>query len=149
LKTLAANRKNKAPVSTGFNKHLCSKLPANIGLSISGRMATVTDQRGILMVSNIFYPDGRVQKQTLADGAIYQFAYTFHPNGKVATTTVTDGRNNVRTLTYTDKSRLLSETFGTGSPAPRKTLSPPLPTTEAVAKSFYTTPTATSPKSPI
>jgi RHS repeat-associated protein len=81
----------------------------------AGRMATVTDQRGILMVSNIFYPDGRVQKQTLADGAIYQFAYTFHANGKVATTTVTDGRNNVRTLTYTDKSQLVNETFGAGS----------------------------------
>jgi RHS repeat-associated protein len=81
----------------------------------AGRMATVTDQRGILMVSNIFYPDGRVQKQTLADGAIYQFAYTFHANGKVATTTVTDGRNNVRTLTYTDKSQLVNETFGSGT----------------------------------
>jgi RHS repeat-associated protein len=115
LKTLAPNRKHKTPLFTGTNKHLCSKLPADISLSVAGRMATVTDQRGILMVSNIFYPDGRVQKQTLADGAIYQFAYTFHANGKVATTTVTDGRNNVRTLTYTDKSQLVNETFGSGT----------------------------------
>jgi RHS repeat-associated protein len=81
----------------------------------AGRMATVVDQRGITMVSNIYYPDGRVQQQTLADGAVYQFAYTFHPNGKIATTTVTDGRGNVRKVEYNDKSQLLKETIGFGT----------------------------------
>jgi YD repeat-containing protein len=68
LKTLAPNRKTKTPPSTGTIKHFCSKIPADISLSVAGRMATFTD-----------------------------------------------GRNNVRTLTYTDKSQLVNETFGSGT----------------------------------
>jgi RHS repeat-associated protein len=67
------------------------------------------------MVTNEYDIDRRVKKQTLADGAIYQFAYTLHANGKVATATVTDGRGNVRKVEYDDKSQLQKQTFGLGN----------------------------------
>jgi YD repeat-containing protein len=38
-----------------------------------------------------------------------------HRDDPMLNTTVTDGRNNVRTLTYTDKSQLVNETFGAGT----------------------------------
>jgi YD repeat-containing protein len=68
----------------------------------SHRMLTRKDTRGTLTVTNEYDPvSGRVIRQTLADGGVYQFAYTTDANGKVLQTDVTDPRGIVRRMTFT------------------------------------------------
>ncbi len=62
----------------------------------TNNMNLVTDKRGNQMVQNFFDGNGRVVKQILADGAVWQSSYTLNANGTVAQTTVTDPRNYVR-----------------------------------------------------
>jgi RHS repeat-associated protein len=57
------------------------------------RMKTVKDKRGNIIVTNDYDGNGRVEKQTLADGAEWEFAYTLNGFGRVSITTITDPRN--------------------------------------------------------
>jgi len=66
------------------------------GYDASNRMTTVTDRNGNTMVTNVYDTNGRVQKQTLADGAIWQFAYQLDANGNVTQMDLTDPRGYIR-----------------------------------------------------
>jgi RHS repeat-associated protein len=81
----------------------------------AGRMLTLTDRKGNAMVTNEYDANGRVSKQTMSDGAIYQFAYTLDVGGAVMQTDVTDPRGNVRRVTYHPLGYMATETsaFGT------------------------------------
>ena len=59
---------------------------------------TVVDKRGITSVTNTYDTNGRVQTQTYADGALWQFAYATITGG--TTTTITDPRGYVRQDTF-------------------------------------------------
>lgn len=63
-------------------------------------MTTVKDRRGNTMATNVYDANGRVSRQTLADGGVYQFAYTTDANGKVTQTNVTDPRGIVRRYVF-------------------------------------------------
>ena len=83
----------------------------------AGRMATVTDNRRIAYLTNQYDADGRVSRQTLADGGVYQFAYTKDASGKVIKTTVTDPRNVVRVVEFNTAGFPIKDTRNaTGTP---------------------------------
>lgn len=66
----------------------------------TNNMNSITDKRGNTEVQIVYDANGRVQQQTLADGAVWKFAYTLNANGNVTQTTVTDPRNYVRQMTF-------------------------------------------------
>jgi RHS repeat-associated protein len=77
-------------------------------------MNAVTDRRGNLVTQNWFDSNGRVTKQQLADGAVWQFAYTLDGNGKVTQTTVTDPRGYIRQDTFNSSGYLTQRVLGQG-----------------------------------
>ena len=78
-------------------------------------MLTVKDRRANTMVTNEYDANQRRAKQTLADGAVYLFAYTLDTNGKVTRTDVTRPRNLMRRIDFDAKGYITQEThtFGT------------------------------------
>lgn len=82
----------------------------------ANRMTTVTDKRGNTMVTNVYDGNGRVSQQTLADGAIWQFAYTLNAAGRVGVTTVTNPRGYVRQMTFNDNGYVTQITHALGQP---------------------------------
>jgi YD repeat-containing protein len=60
----------------------------------SHRMLSLKDPKGIVYIANE-YTNGRVTKQTLADGSNYQVMYTTDGSGNVTQTDVTDPRGNI------------------------------------------------------
>ena len=64
------------------------------------RMLTITDAKGITYLTNEYDAQGRVTKQTQADGTTYQFAYTVDISGAIVQTDVTNSRGNVRRVTF-------------------------------------------------
>jgi RHS repeat-associated protein len=66
----------------------------------AGHMLTVKDRRGNIMATNEYDASGRVVKQTLTDGGIYQFAYTLNGSGKITQTEVTDPRGFINRYTF-------------------------------------------------
>ncbi|HEX7334055.1 MAG TPA: RHS repeat-associated core domain-containing protein [Pyrinomonadaceae bacterium] len=82
----------------------------------SHRMLTIKDARGIVYLTNEYNAAGRVSKQTLADGAIYLFAYTLDSNGKVVQTDVTDPRGDIRRVTFSANGYSLTDTRALGKP---------------------------------
>lgn len=81
----------------------------------SGNMLTVKDRRTNTMVTNEYDANQRVIKQTLADGAIYQFAYTLDTNGNVTRTDVTRPRTLVRRIDFDAKGYITQETHAFGT----------------------------------
>lgn len=82
----------------------------------AGRMLTVKDRRGNIMVTNEYDANGRVNKQTLADGGIFTFAYTLDANGKVTQTDITDPRGNIERKQFNAMGYLTSRTAAVGKP---------------------------------
>ncbi len=80
----------------------------------SHRMLTVKNPRGIVQVINE-YTNGRVTKQTLANGKTYLFNYTVDGSGQVTQTDVTDPRGNVRRLTFNSAGYVISNTYALGT----------------------------------
>jgi RHS repeat-associated protein len=68
----------------------------------ANRMTSVIDRRGNTMVTNVYDANGRISQQTLADGAVWQFAYTLNASGRVSRTTVTNPRNFVKQIDFND-----------------------------------------------
>jgi RHS repeat-associated protein len=81
-----------------------------------GRMLTVKDRRGNNMVTNEYDANGRVSKQTLADGGIFTFAYTLDANGKVTQTDITDPRGTIERKQFNALGYLTSRTAALGKP---------------------------------
>jgi len=82
----------------------------------AGRMLTVKDRRGTLMVTNEYDSNGRVSRQTLADGGIFAFAYTLDANGKVTQTDITDPRGTTERKQFNAMGYLTSRTAALGKP---------------------------------
>ncbi|MFN8635252.1 MAG: RHS repeat-associated core domain-containing protein [Chloroflexota bacterium] len=85
--------------------------------SASGKLLTIKDPRGIVYLTNEYYADGRVKKQTQADTTTYQFAYTLNGASppRVTQTDVTDPRGNVRRVTFNGQRRVISDTAALGT----------------------------------
>jgi RHS repeat-associated protein len=79
-------------------------------------MNAVTDKRGNVIVQNWFGANGRVIKQQLADGAVWQFSYTLDGGGNVTQTTVTDPRGYVRQDTFNPSGYLTQVILAKGMP---------------------------------
>jgi RHS repeat-associated protein len=82
----------------------------------SNRMTSVIDRRGNTMVTNVYDANSRVSQQTLADGAVWQFAYTLNAAGRVVRTTVTDPRNFVEQLDFNEDGYLTQIISALGQP---------------------------------
>lgn len=80
------------------------------------RMTTVIDKRGNTMVTNVYDSNGRVQQQTLADNAVWGFAYTLNAAGKVSMTTVTNPRGYVTQMSFNDSGYLTQVVNAVGQP---------------------------------
>src|SRR5882724_4777474 len=66
----------------------------------AGRILTITDARDITYVTNQYNPEGRVTRQTLADGGAWEFEYLRPPGattGAISSARVTDPSGNSTT----------------------------------------------------
>ncbi|RDG40027.1 hypothetical protein DVH02_00425 [Streptomyces corynorhini] len=88
----------------------------------SNRIRTAVDARGITYMSNTFDTDGRVDEQTLTEGAEYTFAYTQTGAGKITSSTVTQPGGAVRRVEFDTDGYGTSDTQGHGSTLARKTV---------------------------
>ncbi len=66
----------------------------------NNRVSTIKNELNNTILTNTYDANGRVQTQTLADGGVYQFAYTLNGSGAVTETDVTDPRGAVRKVTF-------------------------------------------------
>jgi RHS repeat-associated protein len=87
----------------------------------SGRIATIKDPRNIVWLTNEYDAQGRVTRQTQADGTFYQLAYTVDGQGKVTQTDVTDPKGNVRRVTFNAAGYPLTDTWAYGTTVARTT----------------------------
>ena len=81
----------------------------------SGRMSAVINARGNNYLQVTYDANGRVEKQTAADGATFRFAYKLSEAGQVQATTVTDPRGSQKTVTFNSEGRATSEVFAPGT----------------------------------
>lgn len=82
----------------------------------SNRMVSVIDRRGHTMVTNVYDTNSRVSQQTLADGAVWQFAYTLNATGQVVRTAVTNPRNFVKQIDFNGRGYVTQITSALGQP---------------------------------
>jgi RHS repeat-associated protein len=80
------------------------------------RLTTIKDNRLNTVVTNVYDANNRVSQQTLADNAVWKFAYATDANNKVTQTTVTDPRNFVRQDTFNTSGYLTKEVLAFGQP---------------------------------
>ncbi|WP_455753186.1 RHS repeat-associated core domain-containing protein [Streptomyces chartreusis] len=88
----------------------------------SNRIATARDARGIVYMTNTFYADGRVKKQTLTEGQEYSFAYTQTGTGQITATEVTQPGGAVRRVEFDGSGFGVSDTQAYGTSLSRKTV---------------------------
>jgi len=81
----------------------------------SGRIATIKDPRNIVWLTNTYDAQGRVARQTRADGTFYQLAYTVDGQGKVTQTDVTDPKGNVRRVSFNAVGYPVTDTWAYGT----------------------------------
>jgi len=100
------------------------------GLTSSTNMLTVVDKNGNTMVTNVYDANGRVSKQTYADGQTYTFAYTLLsasqsiPAGSFDAVKQTDATNERGTVTryvFNANQAPTSVTVGQGTPIAQTT----------------------------
>jgi RHS repeat-associated protein len=87
----------------------------------SGRMKAVIDARGNKYLQVAYDANGRVEKQTAAGGATFNFAYALNESGKVEATTVIDPLGNQRKVQFNGEGRQISETEAPGTELARTT----------------------------
>ncbi len=85
------------------------------------RMTTIKDARGITFLRNEYDSNGRVVKQTQADGSTYRFAYALDAAGKVTQTTVTNPRGVRRRTTFNAAGYTMTDAYGVGTALQQKT----------------------------
>jgi RHS repeat-associated protein len=78
------------------------------------RMLTVKDANGVVRLTNEYDGNGRVFRQTQADGTAYQFAYTLDGMGRVTQTDVTNHRGIVRRVSFNADGFPVGELMGVG-----------------------------------
>jgi len=81
---------------------LAQQVPMAYGYDANGRLYTVTDKRGKTLLTNQYYPDGRIQTQTLGDGTSWGYTYspTFPGTSIVQGAQVTNPRGYVTQYTF-------------------------------------------------
>ncbi len=82
----------------------------------SNRVLTKKDPRGNIVYTLQYDSTGKVTRETLADGAVYQFSYTLDGNGKVTQVDVTNPRNIGRRVTFNSSGYILTDTRALGLP---------------------------------
>jgi RHS repeat-associated protein len=82
----------------------------------SERLKTIKDPRLITFLTNEFDANGRIFKQTQADGTFYQFTYTVDGSGDVTQTDVTDPRGFLRRVTFSAAGFTTGDTRAVGQP---------------------------------
>lgn len=80
------------------------------------RMLTVQDKRGNLMVTNEYDGNGRVAKQTYADGTTNLLAYTLDASNRVTQTDITNERGVVKRMVFGSGGYVTSITQALGLP---------------------------------
>jgi RHS repeat-associated protein len=88
----------------------------------SNRIATAKDARGIVYMTNTYYADGRVKKQTLTEGQEYSFIYTQTGTGQITATEVTQPGGAVRRVEFDGSGFGVSDTQAYGTSLSRKTV---------------------------
>lgn len=78
------------------------------------RMLTVQDKRGNMMVTNEYDGNGRVAKQTYADGTTNLFAYTVDASNRVKQTDITNERGVVKRMVFGSAGYITSITQALG-----------------------------------
>jgi RHS repeat-associated protein len=81
----------------------------------AGRMKAVINPRGNKYLQVAYDANGRVEKQTTADGAAFKFAYELGEGGKVKATTVTDPLGSQHKATFSTEGFPISETEAPGT----------------------------------
>ena len=79
----------------------------------SHRILTITDPRGITFLTNEYDANGRVSRQTQADGGVFTFAYIL-TGSAVTQTVVTDPRGNATTYRFNAAGFPFSQTDALG-----------------------------------
>jgi YD repeat-containing protein len=87
----------------------------------SGEMTGVTDPRGNKYIETEYETHGRVSKQKMANGGVFEFSYTTNGEGNVESTTVTEPRENKRKVTFNSEGYETSETRALGTAIEQKT----------------------------
>ncbi|GGT65671.1 RHS repeat-associated core domain-containing protein [Streptomyces purpureus] len=87
----------------------------------TNRIATATDARGIVYMTNTFDANGRVKEQTLTEGQKYAFEYTQTAAGKVTSSTVTEPGGAVRRVEFDADGYGIKDTQAHGTSLARTT----------------------------
>src|SRR5258708_5786767 len=87
----------------------------------NNQILTIVDARGNNYLTNQYDANGRVMQQTMADGGIWQYAYTADVNGNLTQTDITNPRGFIERLTfnttgYFSGGQVLSDTRAFGRP---------------------------------
>ncbi|MGW1894199.1 IPT/TIG domain-containing protein [Streptomyces sp. NPDC002004] len=88
----------------------------------SNRIATATDARGIVYMTNSYDAGSRVKKQTLTEGQEFSFAYTQTGTGQITATDVTQPGGAVRRVEFDLSGFGINDTQAYGTSLARKTV---------------------------
>ena len=80
-----------------------------------GQMTEAFDRRGNRTVLNVYDGSGRVEQQTLADGATYHFAYTTDAQGVITQADVTRPNGSIRRVAFHMSGYPASDTEAVGT----------------------------------
>jgi RHS repeat-associated protein len=85
------------------------------GYDANRRLTSIRDPRGITYLANVYDAAGRVQRQTLPEGAVYEFAYQTDEAGRITATEVTDPNDRVRRVTFNAAGFAVTDTAAHGT----------------------------------
>jgi RHS repeat-associated protein len=85
------------------------------GYDANGRMRSIRNPRNVTYLTNTYDPQGRVTRQTLADGAIFRFAYVVDGEGRVTRNTMTDPRGNRHQYRFNNTGYMTQLTMALGT----------------------------------
>jgi RHS repeat-associated protein len=86
-----------------------------------GEMTSITDPRGNKYIEAEYESHGRVSKQKMANGGVFEFSYALNGEGNVESATITEPRENKRKVTFNSEGYPTSEIRGLGSSIEQKT----------------------------
>ena len=87
----------------------------------ANRITRITDARGVAYLDVVYDANGRVQRQDLADGGSYQFAYTLNAANEITETRVTQPNGSVRRVVFDANHMVTSDTAAFGTSLARAT----------------------------
>ncbi len=77
----------------------------------AGEMTSITNPRNKKYLQTAYAANGRVKKQTAADGAVFEFEYDLDEAGKAEAATLTDPRGNKKEVQFNSEGLALAETL--------------------------------------